>query len=1278
VGILNSYASIGLLYNYFINQYTETMQGRMKVMSFNCKGIKGNSKREKVLTWIKESKSDIIFLQESHFVETDRDDWETKSGGTVISSVGSSKARGVTTILYPKTEIDERNILRDKEGRWLIINKQIEDQTYTLVNYYGPNIDDTSSLQELLTKLEEIQTDNIIFGGDFNFVYDTKLDKIGGNNTTNHKCRNLLVEWQTKHNIIDIWRLRNPRRRQYTWCSNTKPKIRCRLDHILLSQHLTKLVDRTDIEHGFLSDHKSVVVSIKKAKPDRGPGFWKFNTMLLSEEGFSEEIIKCIKDTVDDNPDITARLKWDLIKCNMRRTCIKFGVNRKKTMNNLEIRLKRELTDLENEAIRGNNNQIEEEINNLKSEIDEILVEKCRGTALRSKCLNYEHGEKATMYFLNMERSKGNKQTITQLINDEDLIVEDQSRILEEEIKFFSNLYSKHNVTQDAHLLSEEERLWKTDGKQVDEEEWEELTKEITEEEIWSIIKTSPNNKSPGIDGYTNEFYRHFWQHLKKHLLEAYKESLAEGELCISQRRGVISLLPKDGKDLRYLKNWRPLTLLNNDYKYLAKGIANRCKKLLPLIISLDQNGFVPGRQIGSNIIRSLELIRKCNEDQIPAVMINIDIEKAFDSVDWNFMYKTLNYFNFPAPIINMIKCIYTNLEICTMNNGFSSRFAKVERGMRQGCPLSPILFVIVIEMLNIYLKTKTKLEGISINREHHLISQFADDTSFFLINNPGMIDRLFSYLQTFGKMTGLNLNVGKTEILPIGSTTEEDIPKNYKHLIKTSVKSLGVLIHRDIENTIKENYETAKKKMLNALKFWAKKPLSLMGKINIIKNQVTSKIVYCMNMLPDPGKNYWKEINKALYGFIANNRSEKLRRKILINKKQKGGAQMVDLETQLKALKAMWMTRTITSPGPWCAGLEEILHGLRIDDFTHCNLSMKDIPFDIPKGSIWKEIIECWCEVNYKKNIVDANAIVGESIWLNSNIKLNGKVLWKERWYEHGIHLIDDILDEDRRELLNYEELQDKYHLQLNFIEGVWLKNAVPGAWKNALRNATESPDLTKTPEHLIDKCINSKASSKKLYNLLLESVAEDPGEKLHKWIMDLDLEVEPETVLKAMVKTGNALGYMKLKSFSYNMYLRNLTYGTRLKKMGKDETENCATCGETESILHLYWTCPEKQVIWNNIYEALIPIDRREITPELCLLNIIPKKLKVEEDELTRTINTICSNYIHTKRCKKEKTSLHELYNIFRNIRRIEYMIALEKGKLQRHNAKWGGLRL
>jgi hypothetical protein len=162
----------------------------------------------------------------------------------------------------------------------------------------------------------------------------------------------------------------------------------------------------------------------------------------------------------------------------------------------------------------------------------------------------------------------------------------------------------------------------------------------------------------------------------------------------------VITLLPKKTKDKLFLKNWRPISLLNTDYKILAKLLANRMKEVLPSIIDNDQTGYLKNRYIRQNI-RLLEDISFFTEQtDKTGIILSIDFEKAFDSLNWNFLICTLKAANFGDNFINLIKMMYKNIESCVLNNGSTGRYFKLERGVRQGCPLSAYLFITAIETL--------------------------------------------------------------------------------------------------------------------------------------------------------------------------------------------------------------------------------------------------------------------------------------------------------------------------------------------------------------------------------------------------------------------------------------------------------------------------------------------------------------------------------------------------------------------------------------------------
>ena len=164
------------------------------------------------------------------------------------------------------------------------------------------------------------------------------------------------------------------------------------------------------------------------------------------------------------------------------------------------------------------------------------------------------------------------------------------------------------------------------------------------------------------------------------------------------------------------MNNWRPLTLLNTDYKIVTKAIANRIKKFLPKIIDCSQTGFIKGRNIGENIRLIQETIEMLEKENMPGLLFFADFEKAFDSISHKYIIKCLESFNFGTDIIKWVKCFYQGANSCVQNAGFMSNFFSISRGVRQGCPLSPYLFILCIEILSATLLNDSQITGIKIN----------------------------------------------------------------------------------------------------------------------------------------------------------------------------------------------------------------------------------------------------------------------------------------------------------------------------------------------------------------------------------------------------------------------------------------------------------------------------------------------------------------------------------------------------------------------------------
>ena len=260
--------------------------------------------------------------------------------------------------------------------------------------------------------------------------------------------------------------------------------------------------------------------------------------------------------------------------------------------------------------------------------------------------------------------------------------------------------------------------------------------------------------KRQGKTGLPKSFMKLFSIFCNKIYLNAFQK----GILSVSQRRGVISLIPKADSDLSELSGWRPITLLNVDYKILAKTIAKRIEPFLPKLIHSDQTGFVKDRYIGQNIRLLSDLMEYTDVKKISGILLFIDFEKAFDSVEWKYIMNSLDLFNFRPSIRKWFSILYNNVETAVMNAGYMTNYFQVSRGVRQGCPLSPLLFILSVELLASKIRREPNCRGVSLpNDQEAKISQFADDTTLISSDTESLRCSL-QIVEQFGSISGLKL----------------------------------------------------------------------------------------------------------------------------------------------------------------------------------------------------------------------------------------------------------------------------------------------------------------------------------------------------------------------------------------------------------------------------------------------------------------------------------------------------------------------------------------
>ena len=259
------------------------MSTNIHISSLNVRGLRNKEKREKIFTWLKDQSLSIIFLQETHSSNEIMNIWEKQWGSKAYFSGNSSQSKGVAILInnnFNYNIIEYRDLM---PGRLQTLEIEINDKNLTLINIYGPNKDDTSVFENLENYVNNNNEKTFIMGGDFNTVIDEDIDKKNGNKNTHQKVREKITTMIQTNSFIDIWRHRHPDQKQYTWHSNSRPTIFCRLDYFLISDTFLNCVSDANIKHGYNTDHSLINMSIDLTKIDRGPGTFKMNNSILLE-----------------------------------------------------------------------------------------------------------------------------------------------------------------------------------------------------------------------------------------------------------------------------------------------------------------------------------------------------------------------------------------------------------------------------------------------------------------------------------------------------------------------------------------------------------------------------------------------------------------------------------------------------------------------------------------------------------------------------------------------------------------------------------------------------------------------------------------------------------------------------------------------------------------------------------------------------------------------------------------------------------------------------------
>lgn len=230
-----------------------------------------------------------------------------------------------------------------------------------------------------------------------------------------------------------------------------------------------------------------------------------------------------------------------------------------------------------------------------------------------------------------------------------------------------------------------------------------------------------------------------------------------------------ISVIPKPGRKCNKPSDFRPISLINCDKKIITKVMNNRLALILPSIIHHNQAGFFPNRDLRTNVRTCISLTQYAKKHNIDLTLMAVDAEKAFDLLEWSYLYKVLETFEFPVEFINMVETVYRAPKAQVYTNGVLSEAFSLSRGTAQGCPLSPVLFAMAIEPLAEKIRQTDNITGITIGKNEYKLSLFADDLLLYLSDVDISIPSVINIMGQFSKISGYTINSGKTEILTFG-----------------------------------------------------------------------------------------------------------------------------------------------------------------------------------------------------------------------------------------------------------------------------------------------------------------------------------------------------------------------------------------------------------------------------------------------------------------------------------------------------------------------------
>uniref|UniRef100_A0A669DKG7 Reverse transcriptase domain-containing protein n=1 Tax=Oreochromis niloticus TaxID=8128 RepID=A0A669DKG7_ORENI len=667
-------------------------------------------------------------------------------------------------------------------------------------------------------------------------------------------------------------------------------------------------------------------------------------------------------------------------------------------------------------------------------------------------------------------------------------------------------------------------------------------------------------------------------------LKDMYNEAFSKCQLPKTLSEATICLILKKDKDPLLCSSYRPITLLNIDFKILSKILALRLQRVLPQIIASDQTGFMAGRHSYDNSRRLLNIIHtSCNS--IPEFVVSLDAEKAFDRVDWSFLYEVMDRFGLGVDFILWVKLLYSSPSTCIRtNNNLFSPFP-LERGTRQGCPLSPLLFAIAIEPLAIWLRSEDRFKGITRFGVTHKLSLYADDFLLYISDPLNPFPVLFNILDQYGTLSGYKLNYQKSELQPLNS-----LARALPHSIvpfkwtETGFRYLGGFISSSIPKMMRENFLSLLDNVGKDCDRWTSLPLSVAGRVNMIKMSVLPKFLYLFQHVPVLlTKAFFDKLEKILSHFIWGGKQARIRKSILQSSKTDSGLGLPNFRHYY-----------------WAANIQKLLHWVHNDPpvpawvqmetasscYSFSSILSSPLPFSptlVGENPVAKETVTIWRQFRKYFGLLGPSLLT--PLLKNCNFAPSNIDAAFRGWKDKGLRIVKDLYSQDT--FLSFADLSSKYDLpNSNFFRYLQARDFVK----------TQFPHFpNRPPETNLDIILQTNPHQNRLisalYKILDTLVPKSISHTKLRWEEELQTtlpEQQWDSALKLIHSSSICARHALIQcKVVYKVHYTN----AKLSKIYPTIIHtSCSRCGlSPANHVHMFWCCSKLSAFWRVIFDTL-----------------------------------------------------------------------------------------